>query len=148
MPGQGAKADGRTENVEIVRRTYAAANSGDVDAWLAPLDENVEVWDYMNGVIATTREEYRRWMDHYLEAWEYYREAPEHILDVGDRVVALVKSEARGALSQAVIEECHGEVHTLAGGRIVRVALYPTYSLALESVGLDASALGSPRGAG
>ncbi|MEA2273642.1 MAG: SnoaL-like domain [Solirubrobacteraceae bacterium] len=141
MAEQRAKADPGTRNVEIVRATYEAANRGDVDAWLAPLDADVEVWDYMNGVIATDRGAYRRWIDHYLEAWEYYREIPEHIVPAGDRVVALVKSEARGAMSQAVIQECHGEVHTLAEGRIVKVMLYPTYGQALEAAGLDESAI-------
>jgi ketosteroid isomerase-like protein len=138
MPRSRVASTRATSNLEIVASTYDALNRGDIAGWLEPLDPAVEVTDRMNGVIAHSREQYRRWINGYLESWQSYREILERIEAVGDQVVALVKSQACGAASGMVIEECHGEVHTLRDGRIVAVFLYPTYKEALQAVGLEA----------
>ena len=79
------------ENVEVVRRMLNAFNSGDFEASLAFLDEEVEwhdppdVPECRSCTVARRRcaAEFARW----LGAWEVYTAEAEELIDAGDRVV-------------------------------------------------------------
>jgi ketosteroid isomerase-like protein len=136
MPKLGAKADAGTRNVEIVRATYDALNRRDIDRLLAVFDEDFELHDHGTG-FTQRAEEFRAWIAEYFESWEHYRETPQQLTPVDDRVIARVRTRGLGRLSRADMEDEHGEVHTLRDGRITQIAVYPTYALALKAVGLE-----------
>jgi ketosteroid isomerase-like protein len=136
---QQAKADPRTRNVEVVRATFEALSRGDLDALMTNFDPEIEVIDEANQVGARGCEQYRSWMVHYLDAWEYYREFPERLIPAGDLVVVCVRSEGRGAGSGATVVESHGEIHTLRDGLILRIRIYPTFAEAVGASGVDVS---------
>jgi ketosteroid isomerase-like protein len=137
MPRQGARADVASVNVEVVRATFDALSRGDLDALMTNFDPEIEVIDEANQVGARGCEQYRNWMLHYLEAWEYYRELPEQLIPADDRVVVCVRSEGRGAGSGATVVESHGEIYTLHDGLIVRVRIYPTFADAVRESGIS-----------
>jgi ketosteroid isomerase-like protein len=136
MARQGAAADTETRNVAVVRATFDALSRGDLDGLMSSFDPEIHVIDEANQVGARGCEEYRRWMLHYLDAWEYYREFAEQLIPADDRVVVCVRSEARGAGSGVPVVESHGEIHTLRDGLIVRISIYPTFAAALEVSGV------------
>lgn len=137
MRRQGASVDVGTRNVEIVRGTYDALNRRDLDRLIAMFDEDFELHDHGTGFIQRGHDQYRKWLTEYFESWENYRETPEQLIPVEDRVLACVKSQGRGKLSGADMVDQHGEIHTLQDGRIVRADVYPTYGLAVKAAGFD-----------
>jgi ketosteroid isomerase-like protein len=136
MPKQGVTEDQGTRNVEVVRATYDALNRRDIDRLVAMFHEDFEMRDHGTGYTQRPAQ-FRAWLTEYFESWERYRETPEHLVPVGDRVVACVRAEGIGRRSRADMRDQHGEVHTLRDGRIVSIDVYPTYALAAEAVGLD-----------
>jgi ketosteroid isomerase-like protein len=136
MRKPAASVDADTRNVELVRATYDALNRRDIDRLFAMCHEDFEFHDHGTGFIQR-REQYRAWLIEYLESWERYRETPQHLTPVDDRVIACVRTEGLGRLSGANIEDEHGEIHTVQDGLIVHIAVYPTFALALKAVGLE-----------
>jgi ketosteroid isomerase-like protein len=137
MARQRDAVDVSTRNVEIVRATYNALNRRDLDGLFAMCHEDFEFEDHGTGFRQQGHAQYRTWLQEYFESWEDYRETPQQLTAVDDRVIARVRTQGLGLLSRADMEDEHGEVHTLRDARIVHIAVYPTYALALKAVGLE-----------
>jgi ketosteroid isomerase-like protein len=125
------------ENVEIVRSILANWAKGDYSSvdwadphieFIAPL-ENIET----RGLDALGR----RWRE-FLSAWEHFATEPERFIEVGDdRVLVLVRFQARGRASGAPTTGFSGgQLFTLREGKVVRLVLYSTPAEALEAAGL------------
>ena len=127
-------------NVEIVRRSQAAFNAGDVDTAFkdfAPgfecdmsraLGFNVDrdIYDL---------ERFRRLLDDYARSWDSFRLGPEEFVDAGDHVVVPFTNRAQGR--DGIELQGRGTfVWTLREGTIVRACLYQEREEALDAVGL------------
>ena len=131
------------ENVEIVRRVYETAASGDTAALLALYHPEVE-WDAsrtqrgaMSGRVVRGRDAMRNWLRDWYEAWETVEDDLEELVEAGeDRVVSIMVQRGRGRRSGIDVEERLGTVWTIRDGKIVRVVWFPTPEHALEAVGL------------
>ena len=135
------------ENVEIVRRVFAAVARGDTEAVLSLYDPDVE-WDGSRHAWATVmgdtqagwrgHEGLRKWSREYYAMWEALDDEVEELIEAGDRVVSVVTTRARGRASGIEVEWKHNAgVWTVQEGKIVRVVWFPTCAEALEAAGLQ-----------
>jgi ketosteroid isomerase-like protein len=150
------------ENVEIVRRVFAALErsmdvywrnprslvaameAGDLPAEitesLAFLDPEAEWHPPREDPDSTQRkgrEAIMAYLEQWLDAWEYWRIEPQSFLDAGDKVVAFVRSTAKGRASGFELppyESAH--LITVEDGRIVRVQGFYDRGEALTAAGL------------
>jgi ketosteroid isomerase-like protein len=128
------------ENVDLVRRFYAALNANDLDTVKALCDEAIE---YINPPAAAepgTRigpEAFRGAFEDLHASFEGFRCEPEDIAPVGDSVVVVAKSTGSGRMSDIPFAEVHGHLLTLRGGRIVSFRWFQTVEAAYAAAEPD-----------
>jgi ketosteroid isomerase-like protein len=130
------------EDVEAFRRGLDMFNRRDVEALLEELDPEVEwhpalpvlvggeatVYRGHGGVREMLRDLYEAFAETHVEIWE--------IRDLGDRLVAIGRTRARGRESGAETESPWGCVTQYKDGRAIRIRTYLDPKEALEAVGL------------
>jgi uncharacterized protein len=130
-----------TDHVELIRRGYEAWNRGDVEGVLSFLDPEIEWQNYAHVPEPGTlqgREQVRGWLERFLEAWEELEIEVTEVLEAGDRVVALVRFQARGKGSGVQVQGgTDAHVWTVRGTQAVAVTLYQGTREALDAVGLE-----------
>ena len=135
------------ENVEIVRRLYAAVARRDSETVLSIYHPEVE-WDHthndpgLTGLMGTSvwhgHEGIRQWSRDWYEAWEQVDASLEEVIDAGDEdVVAVLNYSGRGRTSGIEVSVRMGGVFTIKEGKVVRAAWFRTRSEALEAAGLS-----------
>jgi ketosteroid isomerase-like protein len=98
------------------------------DASLSPVLDNSGVYRGIDGV----RQFWREW----LAAWETVQFDYE-LIEVGDRVVALIDQRMRGRSTGIEVPMGkYAHVYTFRNGLIIHWKLYPSQAEALEAVGL------------
>lgn len=128
------------ENVEIVRRVYAAAARRDGASVLALYDSEVE-WDVsrspmarlVGGTVYHGHEDLRRFFRDYHDAWESVEYDPAELIDAGDYVISVDVERARGRASGVATELTQYAVWTIKDGKIVRVVWFPARQDALDA---------------
>jgi ketosteroid isomerase-like protein len=125
------------ENVEIVQAMYDAYLRGDGGAARDACHPEIE-WDGRHlpgGRVyhghAGVREFFRIWQS----SWDHFSVRPEKFFDAGDQVVVITRESARR--SGLEITEQHGEIYTLANGKIVHWRGFADPTEALEAAGLS-----------
>jgi uncharacterized protein len=129
------------ENVEIVRRVYVALSEGDADTlrdmavpeFVADFSRRLVEPGVMRGIdealgfLAQSRE---TWDE--FPVWE-----PQELIDAGDKVVAFVRTGARGKGSGAGVEAYVWNLWTFRDGKLAEVIYFgDDKAAALEAVGL------------
>jgi ketosteroid isomerase-like protein len=126
------------ENVEVVRRTWDAWPSRDVETALSFFDPDVE-WDGTNlpdGQIGRGHEAIMDHLRRWAAEWDEWTVDVERIVGArGDRVLVVLREKGRSA-SGLDMDELHAEVYDVRGGRIVRRQGFSDPNDALEAVGL------------
>ena len=136
------------ENVEIVRRFYAAsgdmqAAGGQVERLLAEglVDPELEwspaIVGSAEGHGYRGHDGLRRWAHDMTDAWESFQIHATELRDLGERVLVVVQTSARGRASGAVLERTVAHVWTLRDRRVLRMQSYEHQQDALEAVGLS-----------
>jgi ketosteroid isomerase-like protein len=135
------------ENVEVVRRLFAALQSLDVGNFERRFDEVREIFDPEVEWVAPPHsllasEEYRgydgvrRFWTQFLAAWDEYGVQVEELIDAGDdRVVAVMRLSGR--THELEVDEARSSLLTLRDGRIVRIEPFASRDGALEAAGLE-----------
>ena len=127
------------ENVEIVRRGFAAWEADDLAGVLAMFDEGLVTrrlapmpdpgtWHGPEGALEVAAE----WMDTFDE----FSMKAEEFIDAGEHVVVRVAQEGRGSSSGARVTGTFWFVWGMRDGRGVTWDIYATREQALEAVGL------------
>lgn len=127
------------ENVEIVRRVYAAR--GDPEAVLAYYDPDVEfdasrfAFGRLVGGAGVYRghEGLRQFFREYYSAWSQIEDAYEELIDAGESVVTVVRARGRGRRSGVEVETSSAAVWTIRDGKVVRVEWFSDRDEALEA---------------
>jgi ketosteroid isomerase-like protein len=126
------------ENLELVRRRFAAALEENWETALEDLDPDVEIHDFDipdAGGVFRGHDGYRDWVKHWTEGWESTRmEDPEFRAMGDDCVIALFRMIAIGAHSGLELERDDAIVYRIRDGRIVRVDYFNDQARALEAV--------------
>jgi ketosteroid isomerase-like protein len=131
------------ENIDVVRRVYAAAVRGDNEAAFELYAPDIE-WDVTPSPAAQLglepvyhgHEGVRRFWRDYLSAFERLDFELEELIDAGDRVLAVVHERALGRHSGIAFDNPVFAVWTLRDGEIARMRVYLDRDEALEAAGL------------
>jgi ketosteroid isomerase-like protein len=136
------------QNVEVVRRLFAAFQGAEIDDFEQRFDDDElrEFFDPDVEWVAASRsllasQEYRgfegvrRFWTQFLSVWDEYRVEAEELIDAGDHVVAVMRMTGR--TNELEIDEVWSSLHTLRDGRIVRVEGFASKDGALEAAGLS-----------
>jgi ketosteroid isomerase-like protein len=131
------------ENVELVRRAWAAAWSKPPDwALLDALYHPDHVFESDYGGVNNTDYRGARGLQEFLadqdETWDDWRHDLERVIDTGaDAVVVEARLVAHGKHSAVGVEQAYGVVVTISEGKIVRTRAFVSLREALEAVGLS-----------
>jgi ketosteroid isomerase-like protein len=126
----------------LVRRAYAAVDRGDLDlVRVLMYDPGAEL--SFAGKFADFDESYRgreaafaaysAWID----SWEDYRREPREVIDLGDRVLILLRESGRGKGSGVPVEARLAMLLTFRTGRVVRHREFSDWQQAFEATGLS-----------
>lgn len=127
------------DNVEVVRRGLEAFNRGDIDAILALLDADVEVYSDPDTGNTGTYHGHRGFIDWtrlWLDAWEEFRIEVREVEAIDDEhLIAITDQTGRGRGSGIEVEQ-KGVAYafTVRGGRAVFMGLYFTRENALADL--------------
>ena len=127
------------ENVEIVRRAYAALAEQGVDAVLAFTDPDCEATTPPS--LASEPDTYRghegvrRWFASFGDAMEGVALVGQEFTAVGHRVVVDTTLSARGRATGIETEQRAFLVFTLRDGLVTRLEAFPEQGQALEAAG-------------
>ena len=135
-------------NAQLVRRSYGMledlrnAPGGPADRLLRELvDERFELHlpaTYPEGAqVFRGPDGLKRWTAKTREIWGEWRFELERLVDLGDRVVALVHLVAQGGLSGVRLERDTAHVWTLADDKVTRCEVYLDRPDALRTLGLE-----------
>jgi ketosteroid isomerase-like protein len=128
------------ENSEVVRRCFAAYDSGGLDALAEFWHPDIE-WRAVEGYIDDVgvmrgpdamRQYYRQWE----ETFDAIRTEIEELIEAGDQVIALLRGVGRMKQSDAEIDIHYAVLISIRDGKIARGREYSTYQEALEAAGL------------
>jgi ketosteroid isomerase-like protein len=136
------------DNVELVRRSYRMledlrdAPDGPADRLLRELvHERFELHlpaTYPEGAqVFRGPAGLKRWTAKTREIWDEWRFELERFVDLGDRVVVLVRLVAQGGLSGVRLERDTAHVWTLADEKVIRCEVYLDRPDALRQLGLE-----------
>jgi ketosteroid isomerase-like protein len=130
------------ENVEAIRRVYAAMARGDFWAAREVFDPEI-VWEWssslsgltgvaayhgIEGVEAATRD--------FFKAWDWYSQEAEEFIEIGNDVLVITRTHARMKGSEREVEGRAAELWTFRGSKVVRHKSYDSPAEALEAAGL------------
>jgi ketosteroid isomerase-like protein len=130
------------ENVEIVRDLFGATNERDFPRAMSHYAHDVELVADPNAFLEQGtfkgRHAVGQWFGNWLAAFEpgYHFDIQE-TRDLGDVVFLYATCYGRGRSSGAEVRSETAFLYRLRGGKIVRVALYPSRAEALEAAGLQ-----------
>jgi ketosteroid isomerase-like protein len=127
------------QNVQFLRRGYAALERGDLEAFkelardrLDPEFEFHHVWD---GRVLKGYEGTIEWLTDTRETWRDYKQEVEEIIDLGDHVVVVLGISAQGVGSGVPVAQEFAVVWTFDGDAVVRARSFTSRAEALEAVG-------------
>jgi ketosteroid isomerase-like protein len=126
------------ENVEIVRRNYAAFGRGDLDTAFEDFAPDFEL--DLSRAIGIDRgvynlAQFRRLAESFLELWESVQPMADELIDAGEHVVMPFTNRQRGR--DGIEVQSRGTwLCTIRDGLIVRICLYQDKQEAIEAAGL------------
>lgn len=141
------------ENVEVVHRLYA--DGGPFALPMGPeeeralldhlfreyYDEELQVLmppDYPEGEqVHVGRRGMSELIDELRDSWTKWRFEAERFIDVGERVIVLIRVVAEGGSSGIATERETAHLWTLRGGRLASIQIYRDRGQALAAVGLE-----------
>ena len=129
------------ENVEIVRRSFAAYDSGGLDAIAEFWHPGIE-WRAVEGYIDDVGvirgpDGMRQYYEQWEETFDAIRPEIEELIEAGDQVVAVVRAVGRMKDSDAEIDIRYAVVISIRDGKIAGGREYATREQALEAAGLS-----------
>ena len=130
------------ENVETVRRSAAAFNRGDLDAWIECWADDI---DYRavegapddHGPILGN-DALRDYAHDWRNTFDDFRQVPVEQIDAGDdKVIVVFKISGRAKLSGVETDLTYAALYTFRDGKIAWGREYWTRDEALEAAGLS-----------
>ena len=133
-------------NVAIARRSVDAFNRGDIEAWLADIDAEIEwhgVPDEPDPGPFRGHDEVLKMVARWTEAFPDLRAEVEDYIDAGEYVVVPMRLRGHTPDSDADIVVEDVLVHRYRDGKIVEVREYRSREAALEAVAVRTGATNS-----
>ena len=127
----------RDRDLQAVRDSYDALNSGDIEATLAVLAPDAE-WHESSALPDAGsyrgRDALRAFLEDFLQSWERFHQEVEEVIVEGDRAALMIHLTARGRGSGAEVDARYAHVWTLRDGFGVRVDAYYDRDAALRAI--------------
>ena len=129
------------ENVEIVRRAFAAFIEGDYERLIGLADPQIE-YDVSRtspeSRVVRGSQEVVAVLEEWIDTWDEHQVELSELIDAGNETVVAVMQE-RGKLkgSDSWVEHARGVVYTVREQRIVRYEEHEDRARALEAAGLS-----------
>ncbi len=126
------------ENVELVRRIYAAWERGDFsETWWCADDFEFEIPDGWNpGIHYGAAAMGRAWRD-WLQGWRSFHTRLVEVRDLGDRVLAVNRFGGEGRTSGLVPDSLGATIWEIRDGKVTRLAPYARLENALADLGIE-----------
>ena len=125
------------ENVELIRRGFAAFEQGDLSQMLDLFaDDLVTYRADPDGATFHGKEGFLEATADWTEGFSDWSLVPEEFIDAGDLAVARVRQIARGASSRISVEGEFWFVFEVRGTKVSKLSFYSSRDDALEAVGL------------
>jgi ketosteroid isomerase-like protein len=128
-----------TDNVEIMRRGYAAYAERGVDGFLEFIHPDFELVTPPGLALEPQtykgHEGIRRYFDSFYEAVDEIRMEADDFIPVGDKVIVPFRMTTRGRASGIEASMTAVQVVELRDGKAVRFEIYPTVEQARDAVG-------------
>lgn len=124
------------ENVEVVRRGFAAWDRGDHGAAMANFASDIEIdasERILNPAVYTGIDGAMRFSQEIAETWGEFHVEVEELLPAGDQVVVLVHSTGQGRASGAPVDSRAAWVVVVSEGKVKRMRLYRDRARALAA---------------
>ena len=129
------------ENVEFLREGFQAVAGGDSESWRAlsrsRISPNFEFHSVLLGRVFSGPHWAGEFREDIAQAFDDFALEVEEIVDLGERVVVVVRVSGRGKGSGAPTSRQRGIVWTFDGETAVSATQYPSKAEALEAVGLE-----------
>ena len=129
------------EDIEVIRRAWAAASRSDEDGLIAELHPDIVAVPFgatMEGEVYRGPDEIRAWWhDEINVTWERFEVYPEEFERVGDRLLVTGRWKAEGIESGVTLEFPATWVLEVRDGKIVYWHTYSDREQAREDVGLE-----------
>jgi ketosteroid isomerase-like protein len=126
------------ENVETVRRGFAAFERGDLDQILAlAADDMVTYRRDLDQATYHGKEGFLQATVEWIEGFSEWSVLPEQFIDAGDRVVVRVLQSATGEESGVPVEQDFWFVFEIRDDKIAKLSFYTREAEALEAAGLS-----------
>ena len=128
------------QDIELARVGFDAWSRGDLEGFLATLDEDIEFWT--SGLFPGLDPVYRghagmrKFWEDFRGPWESVRIVMDDFRARGDQLVALYNFEAVGRDGLTVHRE-GANVLTLRNGLAIRIDAHGSWQTALEAAGLS-----------
>ena len=124
------------ENVERIKEGFAAHNRGDLDALVGLYDPEVVFETLLLGT-HHGNEAIRVIYEENQKNLAGYDVVPVELVDAGDKVVAVARTEGSGPASEIAVDDQFAFVFTFKGERVVREQAFRNRQEALEAAGLS-----------
>jgi uncharacterized protein len=127
------------QNIELMKRAYAALQRGDMETVLAMLDPEVEMRDRPEVPDPQTyrgHEGALAAMQASFDTFGTFELVPERFLDGDDHIVVVLRMTATGRTSGAQVEDRIAHLWKIEDGRAVRLRVFSDPDEAIEAAGI------------
>ena len=129
------------ENVEVVRKLWEAVNRRDVESFIVCLDPSFAfrsaIVGAVEGKVHRGHDGARSWLASSAESFEEITFEGTDYRDLGERVLALGLTRARGRGSSVELESPTGWLCTMRDGKVLRIDGFLSREEALEAAGMS-----------
>jgi len=126
--------------ITALRGAYAAFNRGDVDAAVAPLNEQIE-WtepsEFPGGGTYHGHQGVKTYLTQSRAAWAEVSSEPERFIPAGNRIVVFVHARVRPKGSNEWQDVRLAAVYTMRGGKAIQMRAFGDREEALRWVGIQ-----------
>jgi ketosteroid isomerase-like protein len=127
------------ENVELAYRAAEAFNRRDLDAFLALMDDDVEIASRIVVIEGGLRghDGARRWWQNWLDTWPDYKVEVVEVRDAGDVTLAALRALGHGAGSEVPFEDTAWQLGRWRARKCIAWRIFTDRAEALEAAGLS-----------
>jgi ketosteroid isomerase-like protein len=130
------------ENVEILRRANEAFNRGDIDAFIALCDEEIEIEDLGNAPdvprVSRGVSEVRETLEAWVDAFDDFQGNILEYIDSGDRVACVVDYVGKSRVTGLTVTQKVVDIWEFRAGKFFRGSIgYTDRKAALRAAGLS-----------